>query len=202
MTTPPPAAFDHLIHWVSDLDPTVASYKDAGLTTHPALTMPGFRNAAWGIDDARYVELATVDRLRSAGHKVIIDEVWLEDRRGGFTEVHVTDTPHVAPFFIAYDPPREVIARMRAEHRAANGVVFDPDRPQLVALLVGSSTPEHDAASLAEFIGCGVRGVTVELQDAEIRLSAGAPEGLYGITASNFGDEPVEIAGLTIYPEQ
>ncbi|AEK37305.1 hypothetical protein CVAR_1952 [Corynebacterium variabile DSM 44702] len=199
--TPPPAAFDHLIHWVSDLDATVASYKDAGLTTHPALTMPGFRNAAWGIDDARYVELATVDRLRSAGHEVIIDEVWLEDRQGGFTEVHVTDTPHVAPFFIAYNPPREVIARMRAEHRAANGVAFAPDRTQLVALFVGSNSPEQDAANLAELIGCGVRGTTVELQYAEVRFSADAPEGLYGIAVSDLDDHPVEIAGLKIFPE-
>ncbi|WP_066583343.1 VOC family protein [Corynebacterium provencense] len=244
MTTPP-AAFDHLIHWVADLDATTASYDNAGLATYPALTMPGFRNAAWGIDDARYVELATVDdwdavqtskysrglqvlrpaidaldgegpltfavnvpdiratidRLRAVGHEVIIDEVWFEDRQGGFTEVHVTDVPHVTPFFIAYNPPREVIARMRAEHRAANGVVFDPDRPQLVALLVGSATPEQDAASLASLIGCGVRGTTVDLQDAEIRFDADAPEGLYGITVSRFGDEPTEIAGLTIYPE-
>lgn len=245
MTTPPPAAFDHLIHWVTDLDTTMASYDNADLTTHPALTMPGFRNAAWGIDDARYVELATVDdwdavqtskyarglqllrpaidalddegpltfavnvpdiqatidRLRAAGHDIVIDEVWFEDRQGGFTEVHVTDAPHVAPFFIAYNPPREVIAGMRAEHRAANGVVFAPDRPQLVALLVGSTTPEQDAASLAELIGCGVRGTTVELPDAEIRFSADAPEGLYGIAVTNFGDQAVEIAGLKIYPE-
>jgi hypothetical protein len=245
MTTPPPAAFDHLIHWVTDFDTTIASYNNAGLTTHPALTMPGFRNAAWGIDDARYVELAavddwdtvktskyarglqvlrpaidaldgegpltfavnvpdiqaTIDRLRATGHDIIIDEVWLEDHQGGFTEVHVTDTPHVAPFFIAYNPPREVITQMRAEHRASNGVVFDPDRPQLVALLVGSSTPEQDAASLAELIGCDVRGTTVEIPDAEVRFRADAPEGLYGISVSNFGDEPVEIAGLKICPE-
>ncbi|MEP9393250.1 VOC family protein [Gordonia sp. VNQ95] len=55
------AAFDHLIHWVPDLDDAMAKYGAVGLTTRPALTMPGFRNAAWGVDDERYVELATVD---------------------------------------------------------------------------------------------------------------------------------------------
>lgn len=55
------AAFDHLIHWVDDLDAVMAQYDDAGLPSHHALAMAGFRNAAWGVDDERYVELATVD---------------------------------------------------------------------------------------------------------------------------------------------
>ncbi|MFC9659968.1 VOC family protein [Nocardia sp. NPDC127606] len=55
------ATFDHLIHWVSALDDAMASYDALGLPTHAALTMPGFRNAAWGVDDERYVELAVVD---------------------------------------------------------------------------------------------------------------------------------------------
>lgn len=54
-------AFDHLIHGVDDLEAASAAYDSAGLPTAPALTMPGFRNTAWGIDDERYVELATVD---------------------------------------------------------------------------------------------------------------------------------------------
>ncbi|ALL79408.1 hypothetical protein AD006_29500 (plasmid) [Pseudonocardia sp. EC080610-09] len=55
------AAFDHLIHWVHDLDAARSSYDESGLPTQAALTMPGFRNAAWSVDDERYVELATVD---------------------------------------------------------------------------------------------------------------------------------------------
>ncbi|GAC70223.1 VOC family protein [Gordonia soli] len=54
-------SFDHLIHWVDDLDDAVAGYRAAGFPVDMALAMPGFRNAAWGVDDARYVELATVD---------------------------------------------------------------------------------------------------------------------------------------------
>lgn len=55
------AAFDHLIHWVDDVDAAAAGYAAAGLPVRDALTMPGFRNAAWGVDDERYVELAAVD---------------------------------------------------------------------------------------------------------------------------------------------
>lgn len=55
------ARFDHLIHWVQDLDGAMAAYDELGLRTTAALTMPGFRNGAWGVDDSRYVELATVD---------------------------------------------------------------------------------------------------------------------------------------------
>lgn len=53
--------FDHLIHWVRDIDAAMASYDELGLPTQDALTMPGFRNSVWGVDDERYVELATVD---------------------------------------------------------------------------------------------------------------------------------------------
>ncbi|MDF0529059.1 VOC family protein [Tsukamurella sp. 8F] len=55
------AAFDHLIHWVDDLGEAMKAYEESGIPTHEALTMPGFRNGAWGVDDERYVELATVD---------------------------------------------------------------------------------------------------------------------------------------------
>lgn len=54
------AAFDHLIHWVGDLEGAAAEYTGIGLPVHDALAMEGFRNSAWGIDDERYVELATV----------------------------------------------------------------------------------------------------------------------------------------------
>ncbi|TCP50045.1 glyoxalase-like protein [Tamaricihabitans halophyticus] len=55
------AAFDHLIHWVDDLEAARSAYDEAGFPIQATLTMPGFRNAAWGVDDERYVELATVD---------------------------------------------------------------------------------------------------------------------------------------------
>jgi hypothetical protein len=53
--------FDHLVHWVDDLGETMKAYTVSGLPAYDALTMPGFRNGAWGIDDERYVEVATVD---------------------------------------------------------------------------------------------------------------------------------------------
>jgi hypothetical protein len=240
------ATFDHLIHWVDEIDTASASYESAGIPVTPALTMPGFRNAAWGIDDERYVELACVDdwdavesspfgkglailrpavetlrgpgpltfavhvpdasavahRLRVAGHPVDEIDIHLDDRGAGFVEVFARDTPAHFPFFITYDPPRADIARMRAEHRRAHGISLD-GRPDLVALLVGSADPETDAHLLGEFIGCPVRGSTVELPGAEVRFGADAPDGLYGVAVSG-GDSPggpVDLAGMSIVRE-
>ncbi|GEM_PF-917863 len=256
MTTPPPAAFDHLIHWVGDLDAAMVSYDTAGLPTHAALTMPGFRNAAWGIDDERYVELATVDdwdatsnssyargleilrpaitalgggaegtegtegtegavtygvnvpdidatieRLRAAGHEVIVDAVRFEEKDAGFTEVHVADSPAYVPFFIAYDPPREVIATMRADHRAAQGEELDPDRPDITAVVIGSSTPKQDARYLGELLQIPSNDSTVALPGAAVRFTTEAPTGIYGIEVTGLGySAPVELHGVTVFP--
>lgn len=260
MTTPPPAAFDHLIHWVGDLDAAMSSYDSAGLATHAALTMPGFRNAAWGIDDERYVELATVDdwdaamtsdyargleilrpaidalggdstacsegaatygvnvpdidatieRLRAAGHEVIVDEVRFDEKDAGFTEVHVADSPAHVPFFIAYDPPREVIATMRADHRAARGEQLAPDRPDIAALVVGSSTPKQDARHLGELLQIPSDGGTVALPGAAVRFTTDTPtgrggstsrSGLFGIEVTGLGHSaPFDIHGITVFP--
>jgi catechol 2,3-dioxygenase-like lactoylglutathione lyase family enzyme len=53
--------FDHLMHWVPDLDAAVQAYRALGFTIQPGGEHPGVgtRNAAWRID-ARYVELITV----------------------------------------------------------------------------------------------------------------------------------------------
>lgn len=56
-----PYSFDHLIHVVDDLEDAMTCYNSLNLPTHTALSIPGFRNAAWGVDDERYVELATID---------------------------------------------------------------------------------------------------------------------------------------------
>jgi catechol 2,3-dioxygenase-like lactoylglutathione lyase family enzyme len=53
--------FDHLMHWVPDLDAATKDYQDLGFTIQPGGEHPGVgtRNAAWRID-ARYVELIAV----------------------------------------------------------------------------------------------------------------------------------------------
>jgi catechol 2,3-dioxygenase-like lactoylglutathione lyase family enzyme len=53
--------FDHLMHWVPDLDAATRAYQGLGFTIQPGGEHPGVgtRNAAWRID-ARYVELITV----------------------------------------------------------------------------------------------------------------------------------------------
>ncbi|MGO1950048.1 MAG: VOC family protein [Mycobacteriaceae bacterium] len=241
-------AFDHLIHWVEDLDESIASYNDHGLPSHEALTMPGFRNGAWGIDDERYVEQAavgdwdavtgstyagslailkphidarngpgpvsfavnvtdaraTAKRLHAAGHEVDEIEVRFEDQDAGFVEVFLRGERDYVPFFITYDPPREEIAAMRAEHRAKEGITFD-GVPDLVAILVRADDPEGEARRVGDVIGCPVDGTTVELPGAEIRFGEVGPDdrvGLHGIVVGGpdgVGDGgPFEIAGLTV----
>jgi catechol 2,3-dioxygenase-like lactoylglutathione lyase family enzyme len=53
--------FDHLMHWVPDLDAAMQAYQGLGFTIQPGGEHPGVgtRNAAWRID-ARYIELITV----------------------------------------------------------------------------------------------------------------------------------------------
>ncbi|QOC94548.1 VOC family protein [Micromonospora craniellae] len=240
------AAFDHLIHWVGDLDATMASYDAIGLPTQVALTMPGFRNAAWGVDDERYVELATVDdwdavatskyagslkllrsgidaldgpglltfavdvpdaraiaaRLREAGREVDEIEVRFEEHDAGFVEVFVRDAPTYFPFFITYDPLRAEIARMRAAHRAAEGITFE-GRPDLIALLIRTHDPDAEARLLADLVGCPAVGSTVALPGAEVRFEEGTPTGLYGIVVRGLDQaaEPTKVAGMTVVSE-
>ncbi|MFL1379707.1 VOC family protein [Nocardiopsis protaetiae] len=51
--------FDHLLHWVPDIDATAARYTEAGFPTHTGPERDGFRNGAWRLDE-RYVEILTV----------------------------------------------------------------------------------------------------------------------------------------------
>lgn len=53
--------FDHLMHWVPDLDAAMKDYRALGFTIQPGGEHPGVgtHNAAWRID-ARYVELIAV----------------------------------------------------------------------------------------------------------------------------------------------
>lgn len=239
-------SFDHLIHWVQDLEAAMAAYDELGLPTRPALTMPGFRNAAWGVDDARYVELATVDdweavadspyaegvellrpaveaaggegpvtfavdvrdarevaaRLVAAGREVSVVEVRFEEKDAGFVEVFLRDAPPSFPFFISYDPPRAVIAQMRAEHREAHGLSFE-GAPDLAALLVHSPDPEGGARLLGELLRVPVTGSAVELPGAEVRFEAGSPAGLFGIAVRGLepSAETRTVAGLQVIRE-
>lgn len=51
--------FDHLLHWVSDVDSAVQRYTAAGLPAHAHPPVDGFQQGGWRLD-ARYVEILSV----------------------------------------------------------------------------------------------------------------------------------------------
>lgn len=52
-------AFDHLLHWVRDVDSAVAAYSAAGMPAHGHPAVDGFQQGGWRLDE-RYVEILAV----------------------------------------------------------------------------------------------------------------------------------------------
>ncbi|MGX1808492.1 VOC family protein [Nocardia sp. NPDC055321] len=111
------AAFDHLIHWVDDIDAAMASYEALGLPTHAALTMPGFRNGAWSVDDERYVELAVVDDWEAVGSSKYAGS--LEILRPA---IEALPGPGLLTFAVDVPDARAVAARLRADGRDVDDI--------------------------------------------------------------------------------
>jgi len=78
--------FDHLIHWVPDLDAAVRDYQALGFTVQPGGQHPqsGTHNAAWRLD-TRYVELIAVrdEAEARAGMGPAWPEIYATLRAGG-----------------------------------------------------------------------------------------------------------------------
>lgn len=251
-------SFDHLIHWVTDIDRAADAYRAAGLPVRDALTMPGFRNAAWPIDLIHYVELATVDdwdavrtsvyaealaalrpaveslggrsggltfavhvpdagrmaeRLRAGVHEVVETQVRFEEHGLAFTEAFVLDGPLWWPFFISFDPPRDVLAARRVEARAQAEAKAEADASttagpgppasdaDLVGVVVTSGDPEASATGVAELLGLPVEHVAgairVPLPRVPLWFEPGATEGIAGLLVSGIEvAAPVDVAGL------
>ena len=245
-------SFDHLIHWVTDIDQAAEAYRAARLPVRDALTMPGFRNAVWAFDLVNYVELATVDDweavrtslyaealailrpaveslggrsggltfavhvadagrmaepLRVKGHAVAATQVRFEEYDLAFTEVFVLDGPGWWPFFISFDPPRDVLAAKRAEAQAeaeASGTSV-PGLPKSAADLVGvvvtSRDPEAAATGVSELLGLAVEyvagAIRVPLPRVPLFFEPGETEGITGLLVAGIEvTEPVDLGGL------
>lgn len=152
----PSAAFDHLIHWVDDLEGTSASYAAAGLEISPAIELVGFRNAVWGVDDERYVELAIVDDW---------DEVMASEYSASLRvlrpAVDALPGPGLLTFAVDVPDARAEAERLRAaghdvevadiwlEDRNAGFVeVFVRDLPSYVPFLITYSPPRAEIAQM------------------------------------------------------
>lgn len=245
-------SFDHLIHWVTNIDQAAEAYRAAGLPIRDALTMPGFRNAVWPVDLVHYVELATVDdweavrtslyaealavlrpaiealggrsggltfavhvpdagrmaeQLRAQGHEVAETQVRFEEYDLAFTEVFVLNGPRWWPFFISFDPPRDVLAAKRAEAQAeaeASGTA-GPGWPKsdadLVGVVVTSSDPEAAATGVSELLGLSVEHVAgairVPLPRVPLFFEPGETEGIAGLLVAGIEvATPADVGGL------
>ncbi|WP_433578371.1 VOC family protein [Nocardia brasiliensis] len=146
------AAFDHLIHWVDDLDGAMRAYDACGLTTQGALTMPGFRNAAWGVDDERYVELATVDDWAAvgtskyaAGLEVLKPAIEALPGPGLLTfAVDVVDAHATAARFRAAGREVDVVEVRFEEENVGFVEVFVRDAPAYFPFFITYAPPRHE----------------------------------------------------------
>lgn len=153
---PEQVAFDHLIHWVDDFEEVMSAYDAHGLPTHVALTMPGFRNGAWGIDDERYVELATVDD-------------WTEVRESKYADglkilrpaIDALAGPGLLTFAVDVPDARSMAVRLRAAGRQVEelevwfedkGVgfveVFVRDAPSYFPFFITYDPPRAEIAAM------------------------------------------------------
>lgn len=122
----PSFGFDHLIHWVDDLDGATATYEALGLPTRDALSMPGFRNAAWGVDDARYVELATVDDWQAVAASKYAEGLSLLK-----PAVEALDGPGPLTFAVNVPDARATATRLRAAGHTVEDIEVHLEDPRV-----------------------------------------------------------------------
>ena len=97
--------FDHLVHWVPDLDAAIRDYRALGFTVQPGGQHPQFgtHNAAWRLD-TRYIELIAVRDGAAARVAPDWPEIDATLRAGG----------GVLGFGILVADVRETVANLRA----------------------------------------------------------------------------------------
>ncbi|MBL1078711.1 VOC family protein [Nocardia sp. 2] len=230
-------AFDHLLHWVPDVDAAVAAYTAAGMPAHANPPDTGFQHGGWRMDE-RYVEILTVTdeerfrahmfaqawtalepaaavasragggamtfavnvtdvgetaaRLLRAGHKILDTVIPRESTGGsiGFREVFLLDAPSWAPFFITYDPPREVfLAQIPAG-------AFPSGDFTMTEIVIETPDPARSAAWLAAVIGLPVHDAVLDLPGGAVRFVPGPADRI--IEAVLSGPRPLDVtpAGL------
>ncbi|MFP5023262.1 VOC family protein [Pseudonocardia phyllosphaerae] len=178
-----PATFDHLVHWVGDVDEAMASYDALGLPTRAALTMPGFRNAAWGVDDERYVELASVDDWEAVKTSRYADG--LEVLKPA---IDALDGPGLLTFAVDVPDARATAARLRRAGRDVDEIAvwfeekgagfveaFVRDAPAYFPFFISYDPPRAEIARMrAEYRAA--EGITFEGRPDLVALLARTPD--------------------------
>ncbi|GAB3129657.1 hypothetical protein GCM10027289_12660 [Tsukamurella serpentis] len=208
---PEDAAFDHLVHWVDDLDRVTEEYRRCGLPAVPVLTMPGFRNAAWPVDAERYVELAAVDDWRAVTESKYATAIDVLK-----PAIDALVGPGLLTFAVDVDDARATAARMRAAGRDVEVVevhfedldvgfveVFVRDAPAHFPFFITYSPPRAELARMrAEALEAAGTPVGPGPELVALVIGSADPHGESRLLAEFVGcavrDTTVELPGAQV----
>jgi catechol 2,3-dioxygenase-like lactoylglutathione lyase family enzyme len=199
--------FDHLMHWVPDLDAATKDYQSLGFTIEPGGEHPGLgtRNAAWRID-ARYVELITVhdEKAARAGFGPAWPAIDATLRTGG----------GALAFAVLVDDVAAMVAQLRSRGVSVEdeqtGSIQQPDRstvtwalafisegPRWAPFFINYGAPVDEWGT--RFVEPGspmgpwsLDHIVVEVSDPD--GSASWLAGALGLSVSHVGRDAVEVA--------
>jgi catechol 2,3-dioxygenase-like lactoylglutathione lyase family enzyme len=198
--------FDHLTHWVPDLDTAMRDYQALGFTVRRAGQHPrfGLHNAGWRLD-TRYIELIAVrdEAVARAGLGPGWPEIDATLRAGGGVEgfaVLVADIPATVADLRSRgipvsDPQPGSIQRTNGSIGVWQRATL-LDGPRWAPIFINYGLPIDEWA--ARFRDKGypkdpwvLQGVTVEVPDPP--ASAGWLAGIFGLDAARIGQDAAQV---------
>lgn len=137
---------------------------------------------------------ATVERLRDQGHELKDTTMTFGGSPVRFREVALREAPPWAPFFIAYDPPREELWA----NRPADSV--DRGRYDLAGFVIATPDPVSSADWLGTVTGIEPEPDTplVRLPGAEVHFEPGAADHITALLLSGEDPPATIIDGLEL----
>ncbi|GAA4697760.1 VOC family protein [Streptomyces youssoufiensis] len=152
----------------------------------------GGLNFAVNVTDAT----ATTERLRRAGHEVELVTFAKEGSPVSFREAFLADAPRWAPFFISYEPDRQVIldtyrggGGRRGAHDLAGFVIETPE-PAVAA----------DWLSRLLCLPTTADGTVVPLPGGHVHFTAGPADRITTLLLSDGTPPTTRVAGLDVCP--
>ena len=183
--------FDHLMHWVPDLDQAIKAYRDLGFPVqrggqHPGL---GTHNAVWRSPPA-YLELLGVrDRSEAAAaigaHWPRLEALLASGGGAGRFAVHVENV-------------QAVVDMLRSE-----GIDVSDPRPgsaKIDRLVVETPDPASSARWLSSVLGTALeaRTTNVPLEGANVEFRVGDSDRVTRVLIGGSNPPSGEVAGLSV----